>query len=119
MWSARERRRPRAGARWGGVLLAWLAGHAAFAQAAELRDPFVFGPHDESAQGGAPGDGPGLTGIILWESASPMAIIGGELFTVGQAIDGWRIVEIKPDRLVIQLGDRRETIFLGETLPGE
>jgi len=60
------------------------------------RDPFLRGSIDSMS-------GLNLSGII-WDKASPVALINGMPLTVGEEIDGFRIVEILPDRVTITDG---------------
>ncbi len=83
------------------------------AQAEELRDPFVFGSRTDEAATSA---GPTLIGI-LWDVAHPLAMIGEETVGVGNTIGAWRVVDIKPDEITLQRGDRREILHPGDGLP--
>ena len=87
MLSLRERQRAQA-ARW-----SW------------SRDPFARGPAVVGVAGLA------LTGII-WDQAAPMAIINGEVMQLGQEIDGYRLLEIKPDRVWLSDGDNLFQLLL-------
>ncbi len=81
-------------------------------RADELRDPFVFGPRQEvsaSAQ-------PVLEGI-LWDATSPLAIMQGNPVSVGDAVSGWRIVEIHPDHVVLERNAQRKTLMPGSPVP--
>ena len=121
MWSAREALRGRRPGRRRAIawtLLAACAAQAAVASAGELRDPFVFGPRREVTDETPASDQPGLTGII-WDAASPLAVIGGELFTVGQIVEGWRIAEIKEDHIVLERDGERQELVSGDPLPAE
>lgn len=84
------------------------------ANAEELRDPFVFGPR----AGTAAQTEPTLVGV-LWDAARPLAIIGEETVGIGDAIAEWRVVDIKPDSITLERGDRRETLYPGDPLPTE
>jgi hypothetical protein len=61
------------------------------------RDPFT------RAAGSIGGSGLTLSGI-LWDPRQPMAILNGQPASVGQQVDGWRVVEIHQDRVVINDG---------------
>lgn len=95
----------------------WCCGVAG---AEELRDPFVFGSVQVQARETAPPSAPsvGLSGI-LWDAQSPLAIIGGEPVGVGEIIEGWRIVEIRPDRVILERNGQRTTLLPGGALPTE
>jgi hypothetical protein len=67
------------------------------------RDPFARG-----AAAGQPG-GLSLSGI-LWDATSPIAIINGQMFRVGEEIDGFRVLEIAHDR--VSLSDGTQTFQL-------
>ncbi len=41
---------------------------------------------------------------ILWDATSPVAIINGEMRQVGQEVDGYRVVEITPSRVLLSDG---------------
>jgi len=60
------------------------------------RDPFLRGSIDSTGA-------LSLSGII-WDQASPVALINGMPLTVGEEIDGFRIVEILPDRVTLTDG---------------
>jgi hypothetical protein len=45
---------------------------------------------------------------IFWDEAQPMAMINGEIFEVGDSVDGAEILEIRPESVVVrQNGERR------------
>ena len=92
------------------VLLAWVAP----VQAAEepLRDHFVFGARAASG----PYHGLALIGV-LWDATSPLAMVGDQTLGVGDQVEGWRIVEIRPDGIVVESAGRRETVRIGKNLP--
>jgi len=77
-----------------------------------LRDPFTFGPRE---------DMPAATAVILmgvlWDSPQPLAIVGGETVGVGDRVGDWEVVKIQETGIVIQRGDRRETVAIGSNLP--
>jgi hypothetical protein len=85
-------------------------------QAEELRDPFVFGPTYEGSARQSIREG--LTGI-LWDATNPLAVIGGQPVTVGETVAGWKVVEIKPDRVVIQRDFDRVTLIPGSPWPAD
>ena len=76
------------------------------------RDPFLFGV---SADRAAPWAGE-LIGI-LWDATSPLAMVGDQAVSVGSELGPWKVVEIHPDGMVLQLGERREFIRIGDRLP--
>ena len=84
-----------------------------------LRDPFAF----KSAEAAAPlavakPKGARLIGV-LWDAKHPMAVIDGEPVNVGQQVGGWRVMAIQPNQVIIQRGDRKETLMTGEAIPTE
>jgi hypothetical protein len=87
------------------------------AQAEELRDPFMFGPRKVFSSPTTT-TLPVLTGI-LWDAKSPLAVIDGEPATVGQDVGGWQVVEILPDKVVIQRDSERRTLIPGSSLPAD
>lgn len=67
------------------------------------RDPFV--------RGGVPGQVSGLTlSGILWDEAAPIAIINGEPVRAGDQVEGYRVVEITPER--VSVSDETDTFQL-------
>lgn len=90
--------------------VAWLSSQA---QAQELRDPFVFGPRSGSQAGAAM-----LIGV-LWDATKPLAIVGEATVQVGDVVDGWRVVEIRQDGIVLEQGARQEFIAPGTLIPLE
>lgn len=96
------------------ALFVFLANIASYAAAAEPRDPFMFGPREGEA---VVGHGQ-LTGI-LWDAATPLAVIDGEPRGVGSVVAGWTVTAIAPDRVVIEQAGRRETLTLGALIPSE
>lgn len=99
-----------------GACVVGFAGLGRYAGAEELRDPFVFGPRRETVE---PSEASVVLVGILWDAHRPVAVIGEELVGIGQEVAGWRMVEIRPDHVVIERGSRRETLALGEPLPPE
>lgn len=79
---------------------------------AEPRDPFMFGPRAEGVQP----SGPALIGV-LWDATQPLAMVGEETVAVGGRVDGWQVIEIQPDGIVIQRADRREFLTPGTPFP--
>jgi len=76
------------------------------------RDPFLFGASGESA---APWSGV-LIGV-LWDDTSPLAMVGDETVSVGTELGPWKVVEIQRNGIVLQLGERRELVQIGDRLP--
>ena len=65
------------------------------------RDPFVKVP-----QKVASGTGPSfLLSAIIWDKDQPHAMINDEVAVVGQEINGYKVVEITGDTVVIQKDD--------------
>lgn len=94
----------------------WLAlSTCGMGEAGELRDPFVFGAVEHRIEVGT---NPALTGI-LWDAKSPLAMFNGEPVVLGQTVAGWQVVEIHPDSVVIQRGQRRETLVSGSSMPSD
>ncbi len=87
------------------------AGQAAV-QAVEERDPFVFGPRAGSVESVRPV----LTGV-LWDASHPLAMVGESTVAVGDKVADWRIVEIRPNGIVIQSGELRKVIAPGDSIP--
>ena len=102
--------------RWANKLgiLALLVGMASWAMAAEPRDPFLFGARDTNATTGR-----GQLNGILWDAAKPLAIIDGEPRDIGAVVEGWTVVSITPDQVVIDRAGRRETLTLGASIPSQ
>ena len=102
--------------RWASRLgiLALLVGMVPWTMAAEPRDPFMFGPRDTDAAGGR-----GQLNGILWDAAKPLAIIDGEPRDIGAVVEGWTVLSIAPDQVVIERGGRRETLVIGAAIPSE
>ena len=76
-------------------------------QLAWARDPFTHG----GTSAGGP-SGLALSGI-LWDANAPLAIINGQTLRVGEELEGFRVVQIDPDRVV--LSDGIETFSLATT----
>jgi len=95
---------------------AWsLSGPSTLAQAAEERDPFLFGASESLPP---TSQTPHLTGI-LWDARSPLAVVDDEPVTVGQTVGGWRIIRIEPDGIVIERDAQTQTIQPGSSFPPE
>ena len=58
------------------------------------RDPFVRSTTTHQVNGLT------LSGI-LWDAATPMAIINGQTLRVGEECDGYRVVDITPSEVVV------------------
>ncbi|MBI2495959.1 MAG: hypothetical protein HYY59_00375 [Candidatus Omnitrophica bacterium] len=82
----------------------------------ELRDPFTFGPRVEAVTKVVKPAGPVLMGI-LWDATRPLAIVGEETVAAGDTVAGWRVVRILEGHIVIQRGERRETMTPGGSIP--
>ena len=102
--------------RWASKLgiLALLVGMASWAMAVEPRDPFLFGARDTNATMGR-----GQLNGILWDAAKPLAIIDGEPREVGAVVDGWTVLSITPDQVVLERAGRRETLTVGASAPAQ
>ena len=61
------------------------------------RDPFTRGASMGQASGFT------LSGI-LWDAASPIAILNGQMLHVGDELDGYRVLEIAPDHVAVSDG---------------
>lgn len=82
-------------------------------RAETLRDPFMFG----SRQGGT-AEGPEMVLMgVLWDATRPLAIVGDQEVGVGDQVADWQVVEIQENGIIVQRGDRRETVALGNSLP--
>ena len=101
----------------------WLIGLAfslilsGLASAKELRDPFEFAPWRDDVTHISKDSGPPLIGV-LWGEKDPLAIVGEETVAVGDRIGGWQIVTIEQDAIVVERGGYRQTVRLGQRLPG-
>ena len=99
------------------AVLGWSALSVAAAPgvaSAEPRDPFMFGARDTKAASGR-----GQLNGILWDATKPLAIIDGEPRDVGAMVDGWTVVSITPDQVVIERAGRREALVVGALIPAE
>ena len=83
--------------------------------AEEARDPFMFGAQREGAHAQAAN----VLAGVLWDEAHPLAMVAGRELAVGDAIAGWTIAVIRPDAIVIERGQRRETVSIGSPIPAE
>ncbi len=105
--------------RWGSkiknswLIVIVLLGLAPWAVAAEPRDPFMFGPREGEAGGGGQ-----LTGI-LWDATNPLGVHGGEPLGGGAVVEGWMVMAIAPDQVVIERDGHRETLVPGSVIPSE
>ena len=55
---------------------------------------------------------PKLSGIFI-DGSRRQAALGGKLTRTGDTVDGWRVVEIGPDTVVLEQGGSRQTVGLG------
>ena len=87
----------------------------------KLRDPFLFGSAEVAAPTTTAAQTPKSARLIgvLWDAKNPLALIDGEPVRIGQQVKGWRIITMQPDRVVIQRGDRKETLMTGDAIPVE
>ncbi len=49
---------------------------------------------------------------IIWSDTHPLVAAGDQLFSQGDVVGPYKIIEIYPDRVVVQKGDQQETISL-------
>ena len=49
---------------------------------------------------------------IIWSDTRPLVVVDDQLFGVGEVVGPYKILEIHPDRVVVQKGDQPETILL-------
>ena len=94
------------------ALVACCLSLVAVVHAETLRDPFTFSPHE-----GAMNMSEMVLIGVLWDEAHPLAIVGDENVGIGDRVMNWQIVEIQPDRIIVQREGRRETVALGNSLP--
>ena len=93
-----------------GVLLG--TSSAVDAAAEERRDPFV-NPREvvnERAKSV-------LVGVLV--GRPPLAIIGEQVVSEGDRIDGWQVVEVRLDGVLIERNGRREIVPVGALLPAD
>ena len=69
------------------------------------RDPFA------RVVVGVEGNALALSGI-LWDSRQPLAIINGQVLRVGEELEGYRVVEISPDRVSVTDGTTTRHLHL-------
>ena len=73
------------------------------------RDPFVLG---DSSGGESPGFSDLVVSGIVWDKMRPLAVINGEVHTVGDAIKGHTILEIKESAVVLSTGQGKTELPL-------
>ena len=95
-----------------GVACSYFGNAAADETAKEWRDPFTFGPRNETVLTG----GQILAGV-LWDANKPLAMIGQNTVGVGDFIGGWQVVEIHQDGIVVQSGQQRASVSVGGMVP--
>ena len=49
---------------------------------------------------------------IIWSDTQPVVVVDGQLFGPGEVVGPYEILEIHPDRVIVQKGDQQETISL-------
>jgi hypothetical protein len=49
---------------------------------------------------------------ILWDASQPIAIINGRMLYVGEALEGYRVVEISHDRVSVTDGAQTFQLFI-------
>jgi hypothetical protein len=95
-----------------GALLASEIGTPTVAE--ERRDPFerprVITPEPKII--------PRLVGVVTG-SKLPLAVIGEAVATIGDTVGGWVVVEIQAESIVVEQGQRRVEVGIGELLPEE
>ena len=47
---------------------------------------------------------------ILWDETAPSAVVNGRLVAVGDELDGWKVAEIRKDRVVLSNGTTTQTL---------
>jgi hypothetical protein len=75
------------------------------AQLGWTRDPFMRGLGAGLAGGFA------LNGI-LWDETAPIAMVSGQMVGVGDTIEGYRVTEIRIDRVVLSDGDQTHELLV-------
>ena len=75
------------------------------AQLGWTRDPFTRG-----ASVGLMG-GFTLSGI-LWDATAPIAMVNGQMVGVGDTIEGYRVVEIRIDRVLLSDGEQSHELLV-------
>ena len=61
------------------------------------RDPFARSPAAQSA-------GALTLSGILWDAQAPIAIVNGQMLRAGEEVGGFRVVEIRQDRVIVTDG---------------
>ena len=49
---------------------------------------------------------------IIWSESRPLVVVDDQLFGPGEVVGPYKILEIHPDRVIVQKGDQQQTIFL-------
>ena len=49
---------------------------------------------------------------IIWSDPHPLVVVDNQLFGPGEVVGPYKILEIHPDRVIVQKGDQQETISL-------
>lgn len=49
---------------------------------------------------------------IIWSDTQPLVVVDGQLFGPEDVVGPYKILEIHPDRVIVQKGDQQETISL-------
>ena len=75
------------------------------AQLGWTRDPFTHGAGVGLAGGFA------LSGI-LWDATAPIAMVNGQMVGVGDTIEGYRVTEIRIDRVVLSDGQQTHELLV-------
>ena len=70
-----------------------------------------------SAPRGAATPGGRVLSGILWDADSPSAIVDNRVVRVGDRLGGWRVQEIRQDRVVLSDGETTETLTLPAASP--
>ena len=74
------------------------------------RDPFTLKPIDKGGAAGGAAAGPLELYGIAWGQAEPKAIINNRIVQPGSEIQGFVVLEIQPDKVI--LSDGTETVIL-------
>lgn len=72
--------------------------------------PLVDSKGQQIASGGLR-EGTWIQGII-WSEMRPLVVVDDQLFGTGEVVGPYKILEIHPDRVVVQKGNQQETISL-------
>ena len=75
------------------------------AQLGWTRDPFTHG-----ASVGLMG-GFTLSGI-LWDATAPIAMVNGQMVSVGDTVEGYRVTEIRIDRVLLSDGEQTHELLV-------